>query len=1806
MSHINYNMGGQPGPEDLGALHSQLWSALRVLDGPAWASASAALAAAAEAADRLIACSDITCDQSIRPEDLLSAFEEESVHFDGPPELLHMCISWIWCKLKGMRGRAEIRTQISHYFAQRSGAISPTRRRVVISEDFHTPLSPMDHPAAVSLSPVDQPAVAAPRYQAPSVHVSDSDILKSLDKAKTFAQGFPIQKFNGIDQVERYFKFKYEVSQILVALPLATAPMAVETICNLVTGEPLLIVRKESRQLYSLSVDQAVDMVWARLDALYSTPEASRYVSSLWNNIKQIGSETVQSYVARFRHVLAMQREAQSEQAGIVRFSSGLIEPIAQVARGLVDAQRISELSPYITTFLSVYQSLAPLRSAGNAIGMNSAHMVSEKSRYPQKDSACFRCGSHEHMVADCDKKVLYPCQKCNSYDHFTRVCPVGDDRQPPGRKPQRRAPFKKRVGFNPKPAIKQFSVDQSPVSLNGDSDIHNELMQSMTMSSVSVIATDSPPADVVELQSIHNELVDCISTEVPPVQMSAIGFASIVAEIADPNVVDPFPPMVTFSTHNQVNIEALNDTGAAASFMSLELAKELRRKGAYGVDDIERTKPLTVVYGNGSSEQVSSLVRLQLSLGSSTHKTAVFVSRGCNPAFIAGRPALYQFGLLSRAATGVANSDVSYHSHLLSHDLCSVYSETSHNAAIVAAAKVLSDAHDLDSPRPPLVQLTSANRFLIRYPLLEMATVSPYRAPRRSRSTTDYQILLARLDKMSLENKIERCSVEDCHIVNELVLVDKSKTTPMRPRVFPDEEVHNRYRITLDLRVANQLDPVKFAECYGLVPNPSVLTKKPPKTIFDRQSQPSIFALVQACQTIAPKFFVRVDVSDAFQGIEVPKRIRSLFTTCVLGRYFRWTTLPQGWRWSPLYFNVAMAYVVDKVNEILQAEISSPYVCRHYVDDILIATSDKASACKALEILRTVLSKYGFHTNPTKCQIAEEVVFCGYVINENGVTIKSDICDKIIQDAWSRMEAAKSLGKKRDECRSWCGVFNYFRNFLLPELQSGIHELYRLTTAEATLEDFEEPRIKDAFFSLYGRIRDGLPYFQLSCDDNVLCSLIIVDANVHSWSSVLLRVVAKKSTQSHLVEVEKDVMKLLGIDTPISLLPVQFCGHAFSRSEQRQSSTYRERLSQLLAVRKLIPLLSHEVFVVTDNINATNNWHELEEALEYGGTMTDWVRFCSVVSKTLWLRRDNALMSFVDRVARVIAEDATPVKKPPPVSKQQPVTVASISMEEGEEVENTLDNDSRGKGDRMFLPPPDIVESIISSYGSDMTKYQGVSLREIYEYLCHKKSENKNAVNLSRRFFLNSRGLMYHVRVIGDPQVYAPSDVRSQILYTYHDSHIGLHCGHEKLVQTISQYYFWPAMSRDALCYVKSCKECLAKVRVNPFQGDISSAAKSVSEPFVSWTLDHCGPFEPSADGHKYILVCVCNYSNIVKLVAVPDTTASATASAFLTNIVSSFGFCEQLLTDRGSGFASEVFRDLMQLCGVSHRMSASYTPRVQGRAERVVAQIKTIVATTEHNVFEMLPFITLYHNSHYVGNSKVAPFEVIYGTNVNTTPLSTYKIFSESSSEDINDPLYKFSLIRKQWDYYRRRAFDTASDYYASKSNDVHFSVGDKVYRVFSVTSFSSPKTRITGPHQILHKVSAYTYAISGIPYNIPAYQLQPMIDRVDQVPAYATENLQHDSPIVGDIVAYSVVEDDGLLAYEIGRVFHVEDDTLTIQCYWMDSQRVWAVWEGLTKSIHSRQLILPSVVLTRGSRLRGEDERILRSRLDGKERS
>lgn len=132
----------------------------------------------------------------------------------------------------------------------------------------------------------------------------------------------------------------------------------------------------------------------------------------------------------------------------------------------------------------------------------------------------------------------------------------------------------------------------------------------------------------------------------------------------------------------------------------------------------------------------------------------------------------------------------------------------------------------------------------MVRFPLLEQAHIAPFRAKKRTRTHTDHLIIHDRLEQLRLEGKVEVVSSRDCHIIQEMVLVDKLPA-PRPKRAYPDPEVHNRYRITLDLRVLNDLRVTDFGTCAGFIPFRDAAAVKAKKAPHEHQFQLSSLELL-------------------------------------------------------------------------------------------------------------------------------------------------------------------------------------------------------------------------------------------------------------------------------------------------------------------------------------------------------------------------------------------------------------------------------------------------------------------------------------------------------------------------------------------------------------------------------------------------------------------------------------------------------------------------------------------------------------------------------------------------------------------------------------------------------------------------------------------------------------------------------------------------------------------------------------------------------------------------------------------------
>ena len=114
--------------------------------------------------------------------------------------------------------------------------------------------------------------------------------------------------------------------------------------------------------------------------------------------------------------------------------------------------------------------------------------------------------------------------------------------------------------------------------------------------------------------------------------------------------------------------------------------------------------------------------------------------------------------------------------------------------------------------------------------------------------------------------------------------------------------------------------------------------------------------------------------------------------------------------------------------------------------------------------------------------------------------------------------------------------------------------------------------------------------------------------------------------------------------------------------------------------------------------------------------------------------------------------------------------------------------------------------------------------------------------------------------------------------------------------------------------------------------------------------------------------LVVVDAYSKYPEIVKMTSITAQATIAA-LREIFSRQGFPEMIVSDNGSQFTSDEFKQFCVRNGVRHRTSAPYKPSTNGQAERVVQVLKTAIEqanVTKSNVDIVIArYMLVYRNT-------------------------------------------------------------------------------------------------------------------------------------------------------------------------------------------------------------------------------------------------
>ena len=188
----------------------------------------------------------------------------------------------------------------------------------------------------------------------------------------------------------------------------------------------------------------------------------------------------------------------------------------------------------------------------------------------------------------------------------------------------------------------------------------------------------------------------------------------------------------------------------------------------------------------------------------------------------------------------------------------------------------------------------------------------------------------------------------------------------------------------------------------------------------------------------------------------------------------------------------------------------------------------------------------------------------------------------------------------------------------------------------------------------------------------------------------------------------------------------------------------------------------------------------------------------------------------------------------------------------------------------------------------------------------------------------------------------------------------------------------------RDITEFVRHCKKCHQLNDPNAVNNKVPLKVwKTPTHRNMRIHMDLVGPLTPSR-GQKYILTITDAFTRYTELVAIPDKETITVAKALLDQWILRHGFYEQVVSDHGGEFVSEVMDDLNKILRTRHHVISPYSPHVNGQVERVHSimgkYLKTYCENTPAEWTDFIHSLRFALNTRVHSSTKMTPYFMTY----------------------------------------------------------------------------------------------------------------------------------------------------------------------------------------------------------------------------------
>lgn len=325
---------------------------------------------------------------------------------------------------------------------------------------------------------------------------------------------------------------------------------------------------------------------------------------------------------------------------------------------------------------------------------------------------------------------------------------------------------------------------------------------------------------------------------------------------------------------------------------------------------------------------------------------------------------------------------------------------------------------------------------------------------------------------------------------------------------------------------------------------------------------------------------------------------------------------------------------------------------------------------------------------------------------------------------------------------------------------------------------------------------------------------------------------------------------------------------------------------------------------------------------------------------------------------------------------------------------------------------------------------------------------------------------------------------LRKEILHEAHVLPTAGHAGIIRMYNNLKRRYEWPHMFEQIAEFVNKCEQCKQMKHLQQRKTTLTLTTTS-SRPFERVLLDIVGPVN-IGQRMKYALTIQDDFSKYIVVAPINAKDSETVAETFVNQWVLKFGAPEAILTDCGKEFISDLFKKTCTLLGTKAVTSTPYRHETIGALEnshKSLNEYLRIFTRDKKEWYKLTPFFEFAYNSAEHKATGYAPFEVLFGHNVNiptnlwksnaerTMPKS-YESYITKLSKTL-DVIYTEVLNNVVKAKMSRNAMENRS------RKDIPIKVGDKVYTTNEVRNKRDPVR--TGPYMV-DKVTGKNITLSN----------------------------------------------------------------------------------------------------------------------------